>query len=397
MARAESWVFERLNGEDGLGGIFPAMVNAHEALSRLGYSPTHPACQTTKRALQKLLVIDESSAYCQPCLSPIWDTGIACLALTEVSPERPLPQVNQALDWIKARQILDVEGDWIVNSPGVRPGGWAFEYRNDHYPDLDDTALVVWAMAKVDRDGYRFNIERAIEWIVGMQSRNGGFAAFDKDNTDYYLNQIPFADHGALLDPPSVDVSARCLICLKGVGFQPYKKQFERCLRYLIDQQEAAGCWYGRWGTNYIYGTWWVLSALEQVGVSVSESYIQKAVAWLKYVQRDDGGWGESNDSYTDPNLAGFGGNSTSFQTAWALLGLMAAGEVSSPHVRRGVEYLLRTQAEDGLWYDEEFTAPGFPRVFYLKYHGYSASFPLWALARYRNLGGTFNSQQTNL
>jgi squalene-hopene/tetraprenyl-beta-curcumene cyclase len=296
--------------------------------------------------------------------------------------------VGRALDWLKARQLLDHAGDWREYRPQLPGGGWPFQFENGHYPDVDDTSAVAWAMCQSRDARYRESVRRAADWICGMQSRNGGFASFDADNTYYYLNEIPFADHGALLDPPTADVSARCAMLLAHLVDQDpsYRQAQERCLEYLKGEQESYGAWFGRWGTNYIYGTWSVLVALERAGVSFGEPSVRRAAEWLKRVQREDGGWGEDNDTYFRPEMAGWGHASTSFQTAWAMLALMAAGEARAPEVRHGAEYLLRTQQADGLWQDDGFTAPGFPRVFYLKYHGYSTYFPLWALARYRNL-----------
>jgi squalene-hopene/tetraprenyl-beta-curcumene cyclase len=384
VKRAEEWFTERLNGIDGLGGIFPAMVNAHEALACLGYPSNHPYRLTTKEALKNLLVVRGDTAYCQPCMSPVWDTALSCLALQEETTGMASENVLHGLDWIRDRQLLDEPGDWRENHPDLKGGGWAFQFNNSYYPDLDDTSAVAWAMIEADPDRYRESVQRALDWICGMQSKNGGFAAYDADNTYYYLNEIPFADHGALLDPPTSDVSARCATVLAQLG--PRDHVLKACLDYLWAEQEENGSWFGRWGTNYIYGTWSVLAALEKVGPLPDQEPIRRAAAWLKSMQRPDGGWGEDCDTYFYPERAGKGNASTSFQTAWALLGLMAAGEVDSAEVRKGVEYLIRTQQANGSWKDQWFTAPGFPRVFYLKYHGYSKYFPLWALARYRNL-----------
>lgn len=386
LRRAETWIIERLNGENGLGAIFPAMVNAHEALAQLGYPPDHVYRRTTKRALENLLVIGDQSAYCQPCVSPVWDTALAALALHESNDGTTTPQIQRALDWLGARQILDGPADWRAKRPALAPGGWPFQFGNSHYPDLDDTAVVAVAMQAVDPLRYRVAIERAVGWIAGMQSRNGGFAAFDVDNTFYYLNEIPFADHGALLDPPTSDVTARCVLMFSHVNAKRYQTEIARGLVYLSREQEPDGSWFGRWGTNYVYGTWSVLAALEMAAAPRDHAAARAAVAWLKRKQRADGGWGESNNSYHDAENAGQADKSSAFQTAWAILGLLAAGEARSTAVRRGVEYLLRTQRSDGLWSDPVFTAPGFPRVFYLKYHGYDKYFPLWALARYANL-----------
>lgn len=383
---AEQWTIERLNGKDGLGAIFPAMVNAYEALALLGYEYDHPYREECRQALQGLLVDEgEESAWCQPCISPVWDTVLTCLALQEDSQMDRGP-VRRALDWAVPLQILDEPGDWRNNRPTLPGGGWAFQYANPHYPDLDDTAVAAWALYQADTEGYRESIARAADWLAGMQSANGGFAAFDIDNAYYYLNEIPFADHGALLDPPSSDVTARCVGLLSLYGEAQHQKAVERGLNFLFNEQESTGAWFGRWGTNYIYGTWSVLEGLRLAQIDSSHPAVRRAVQWLKSVQRPDGGWGESNDSYLDPRLAGQLEVSTSFQTAWALLGLMAAGEGKNTVVSKGIAYLLRTQTAAGLWEEPWFTAPGFPKVFYLKYHGYSKYFPLWALNRYRAL-----------
>jgi squalene-hopene/tetraprenyl-beta-curcumene cyclase len=384
--RAEQWILQRLNGEDGLGAIFPAMVNAVESLVILGYNQDDARLVTAKRALKKLLVVGPSSAYCQPCVSPVWDSALACLAMQEIGDESSRAASTRGLDWLKSKQLLDAPGDWRTYRPALAGGGWAFQFGNDYYPDLDDTAVVAWAMHESrDADRYAESVRRALDWLVGMQSRGGGFAAFDADNTCYYLNKIPFADHGALLDPPTSDVTARVVTVLARVGRPQDKAAMNRAIAYLRDQQEPDGSWFGRWGTNYIYGTWSVLMALAQAHIAPNDPAIQRAVAWLKRRQNSDGGWGESNDSYAQPAATRHFG-STPYQTAWALLGLLSAGEAASAAARRGAEFLMRSRQPDGLWSDPTFTAPGFPRVFYLRYHGYSAYFPLWALAAYRSL-----------
>ncbi len=384
LKKAEQWILERLNGTDGLGAIFPAMVNAHEALACLGYAADHPHRVATQQALKRLLVIGEESAYCQPCFSPVWDTALSCLALQEEASEEGREPVHRALKWLQDRQLVDGPGDWQENRPGLKGGGWAFQFWNPHYPDLDDTAAVAWAMHQSQQERFRLSVLQAANWVGGMQSKNGGFGSFDADNTFYYLNEIPFADHGALLDPPTSDVSGRCALLLALLGGR--NRELKACLDFLAREQEQDGSWFGRWGTNYIYGTWSVLAALEKLHVSPNQFQVQRAVDWLKNKQRPDGGWGEGCDTYFNPRRAGMAPASTSFQTAWALLALMAAGQAGSEEVFRGVRFLIERQQADGLWRDEYFTCPGFPRVFYLKYHGYSAYFPLWALARYRTL-----------
>ena len=391
IERAEVWVGERLNGEDGLGAIFPAMANSVMMFDALGYPEHHPQRAIARASIEKLLVMHEDEGYCQPCVSPIWDTGLACHALLEVGGERTLTRVRKGLEWLVPKQILDVKGDWIARRPDVRPGGWAFQYANPHYPDVDDTAVVVMAMDRVQglsaQADFRGSIARAREWIVGMQSENGAWGAFDADNHYDYLNNIPFADHGALLDPPTEDVTARCISMLAQVGETVDKSEaVARAVDYLRRTQMEEGSWYGRWGMNYIYGTWSVLCALNAAGIDHASPEFRKAVAWLVKIQNVDGGWGEDGSSYKLEYRGYEPSPSTASQTAWALLGLMAAGEVDHPAVQRGIGYLSRTQGSDGFWNEPRYTATGFPRVFYLRYHGYAKFFPLWALARYRNL-----------
>ena len=387
MRRAEAWMLERLNGEDGLGAIFPAMVNALEVMTILGYPDEDPRRATAKRALQKLLVIEPTSAYCQPCVSPVWDTGLSALAMQAVGCVPSHSASTRALDWLQTEQLLDEPGDWQVQRPHLKGGGWAFQFANDHYPDLDDTAVVAWAMHQAPNAAdYTDSVQRALDWLAGMQSKNGGFAAFDADNTSHYLNKIPFADHGAMLDPPTSDVTARVVTVLSLIDRPQDKRALERAIAYLRTEQEADGSWFGRWGTNYIYGTWSVLTAFAQAGLEPQDPAVRRAVGWLLDRQNSDGGWGESNDTYLKNSRGGGKGPSTPYHTAWALLGLLASGEASSDAARRAVNHLLRTQRLDGLWRDASFTAPGFPRVFYLKYHGYCAFFPLWALGAYRTL-----------
>ena len=395
---AVAFIEERLNGEDGVGAIFPPMANAVMMYEALGKGADYPPRATQRRGLAKLLVIGEDEAYCQPCVSPVWDTALACHAMLEAGSEAALVPARQGLDWLVPKQVLDLKGDWAVKSPDTRPGGWAFQYNNAHYPDLDDTAVVVMAMDRARREvpnpAYDVAIDRGREWIEGMQSKDGGWAAFDVNNLEYYLNNIPFSDHGALLDPPTEDVTARCISMLAQLGETASTSPAVAAgVAYLRKTQLAEGSWYGRWGLNYIYGTWSVLCALNAAGVGHQDPMVRKAASWLLSVQNADGGWGEDAASYRLDYKEfdkGFdGGPTTASQTAWALLGLMAAGEVENPALARGVEYLMTTQTEKGLWDEQRYTATGFPRVFYLRYHGYSKFFPLWALARFRNLRKT--------
>lgn len=387
---AEQWVTQRLNGDDGLGAIFPAMVNSLLMYRALGYPADHELCRIARKSID-LLVVDHGAdphkgwAYVQPCVSPIWDTGLAAHALLEAGVAPDHPQMKKAGTWLRDRQVLDVVGDWAVQRPNLRPGGWAFQYRNDYYPDVDDTAVVAMALDRAAEPVSRQALDRAAEWIVGMQCANGGWAAFDAENENYHLNHIPFADHGALLDPPTLDVSARCLSYLAQLGYERDHPVIQRGLHYMRQEQEPDGSWFGRWGTNYIYGTWSALCAFNVAGEDPQAPHIRKAVEWLKGRQRPDGGWGEDCVSYWDERKADCKA-STPSQTAWAVLALMAVGEVESDAVRRGIDYLMACPRDGAKWREDLFTAVGFPRVFYLRYHGYSAYFPLWALARYRNL-----------
>ena len=394
IQQALAFTEERLNGEDGMGAIFPPMANAVMVYDALGYPESYPPRKLQRDGIDKLLVIGEEEAYCQPCVSPVWDTALACHALLEAGGDEAQRDIKQGLDWLLPRQVLDVKGDWAVKRPDVRPGGWAFQYANAHYPDLDDTAVVVMAMDRARRDdpGGKFDeaIARGREWIEGMQSRDGGFAAFDADNLEYYLNNIPFSDHAALLDPPTEDVTARCVSMLAQLGETVQSSpSMAAGVEYLRRTQLKEGSWYGRWGLNYIYGTWSVLCALNAAGVDHQDPIFRRAVDWLVSIQNADGGWGEDAVSYRLDYKGYEPAPTTASQTAWALLGLMAAGEVENPAVARGMKYLIDTQTKKGLWDEQRYTATGFPRVFYLRYHGYSKFFPLWALARYRNLRST--------
>lgn len=401
IAKAHAWVTDRLNGDDGLGAIFPAMVNAVMMFDALGVTRDDPHALAARGALDRLLVIREDEAYCQPCFSPVWDTALACHALLEAGSPMACSAVERALDWLGPLQVLDVQGDWAIRRPALRPGGWAFQYANDCYPDVDDTAVVAMAFdrARKERGAAPTTtpmptpladqaLQRATEWVIGMQSRGGGWGAFEPENTHSYLNNIPFADHGALLDPPTADVSARCLSMLAqcGTGDPGAAASAGLALRYLLAEQCADGSWYGRWGVNYIYGTWSALCGLRATGLPETHDALARAAAWLLSIQNSDGGWGEDGDSYR----LGYDGYvraaSTPSQTAWALLGLMAAGLWRGPAVADGVRYLIANQNGDGLWDETRFTAVGFPRVFYLRYHGYAQYFPLWALARFQRL-----------
>jgi squalene-hopene/tetraprenyl-beta-curcumene cyclase len=387
--KAVAFVTERLNGEDGLGGIYPAIANSVMMFDTLGFPPDAPPAATAWSAVRKLLVEEPDRAWCQPCLSPVWDTALAGHAMVEAE-GAAASGLAEACTWLRGRQITEHPGDWAVRRPNLRPGGWAFQYWNDAYPDVDDTAVVGMLLHRQADPAHAEAIARAREWIIGMQSQghgpfDGGWGAFEPENTHLHLNHIPFADHGALLDPPTADVTARCVSFLAQIGMTAEEPVMARALAFLRREQEADGSWFGRWGTNYIYGTWSVLCALNAAGLGPDDPAVRRAVDWLVSVQRDDGGWGEDEESYAD-GAHGQHRESTPSQTAWALLGLMAAGATDHPAVARGVAYLAATQRADGEWDEAPYTAVGFPRVFYLRYHGYRLYFPLLALARYRAL-----------
>jgi len=397
------FINERLNEEEGLGGIFPAMANTLMAFDAIGLDKNDPRVVTARKAIDKLLVYENNEAYCQPCLSPVWDTGLATHAMLEAnlsSHPRILENdsVSEACNWLGKLQIKDCLGDWAVWRPNLRPGGWAFQYRNDYYPDVDDTAVVAMALHRTGNKAYESTLQRAAEWIIGMQSKNGGWAAFDADNEYYLLENMPFADHGALLDPPSVDVSARCISFLTQMGYDQSHPTIKRGINYLIKNQEDDGSWFGRWGNNYIYGTWSVLTALNMAGINMNTPYLKKSIEWIKSTQREDGGWGEGCESYwpnDDNNKPKTVCNlSLPSQTAWAILALIAAGKHKSKSVARGIKFLTDTCKEDGDWDEKHFNAVGFPRVFFLRYHGYRLYFPLLALSRFRNLQQTNSNHQ---
>ncbi len=334
--KARAFVDERLNGKDGLGAIFPAMVNAVLMYDVLGVPEGDRHKKIARELIDGLLVVKDDEAYCQPCLSPVWDTALTCHALLEVGTDAAEAAAEKGLAWLKPKQILDVAGDWAARRPDVRPGGWAFQYANPHYPDLDDTAVVVMAMDRVraradqkERPDFDNAIARGREWVVGLQSKDGGWAAFDADNTHLYLNNIPFADHGALLDPPTADLTARCVSMLAQLDEEmPTSPALSRGVAWLVHDQRQDGSWFGRWGMNYIYGTWSALSALNAAEVGPDSPTVRKAVDWLNSIQNPDGGWGEDGSSYRLDYQGYEPAPSTPSQTAWALLGLMASGEV---------------------------------------------------------------------
>ncbi|HEY6837106.1 MAG TPA: squalene--hopene cyclase, partial [Geobacteraceae bacterium] len=387
LAAAEKWVLEHQEPTGDWGGIQPAMLNSVLALHCLGYANDHPAVVKGLEALANFCIEDENTLVLQSCVSPVWDTALALKALVDSGVPTDHPAVVKAAQWLLEREVRK-NGDWKIKSPELEPGGWAFEFLNDWYPDVDDSGFVMLAIKDVkvkDEKRKELAVKRGIAWCLGMQSKNGGWGAFDKDNTKYLLNKIPFADLEALIDPPTADLTGRMLELMGTFGYPKDHSVAVRALDFIKENQEPEGGWWGRWGVNYIYGTWSVLCGLAAIGEDLSQPYIRRAVNWLKSRQNLDGGWGETCESYHDATLAGVG-VSTPSQTGWALLALMAAGEVDSSSVERGIQYLLSTQKGDGTWDEDQFTGTGFPKYFMIKYHIYRNCFPLTALGTYRSL-----------
>lgn len=395
LHRAATWMLEHIKGSGGLGAIYPAMANSIMALQCLGYHVDDPLVGKALREIEDLEIYETVSVgeqrvdglHLQPCHSPIWDTALLMNAMIEAGLPQDHPALQQAALYLMSRQTRMV-GDWKHSSPKAEPGGWYFQHENELYPDVDDSAVVLMALSKVKIEqaaDLQDSIKRGTDWVVAMQGSDGGWGAYDKDNNRIVFNYIPFADHHALLDPSTADLTGRCLEMLAALGYDRSHPAVDPALAFLKHEQEPDGSWYGRWGVNYIYGTWSVLAGLRAIGEDLSQPYIRRAAAWLESKQNQDGGWGESCLSYADPNSTGKG-ESTPSQTAWALMGLMSAGVTDSFSVARGVQYLLRHQMKDGSWEEIMHTGTGFPRVFYLRYHWYCQYFPLWALAMYRNL-----------
>jgi len=397
LARAEAWMTERMGqGSDGLAAIFPAMLNSMIALRTLRYSREHPLYVKAKNDFAGLFVDDPQDFRIQPCLSPVWDTAINLVALLESGLDPQEPKIASAVAWLGSKEVR-TKGDWCVKDPGVEPSGWAFEFNNDYYPDTDDTMMVLAALARAGtRDQsapveVQERFERALKWLLSFQCKDGGWAAFDKDVTQGWLEDVPFADHNAILDPTCSDLTGRVLELLGYIDYDRECTVVQRALKFLRDTQEDDGSWYGRWGVNYIYGTWQVLRGLRAIGEDMRQQWIVRARDWLESCQNEDGGWGETCASYDDPTLKGKG-PSTASQTAWALMGLIAAADPTEPaaldrkSIRLGVEYLVSTQTADGSWVEPEVTGTGFPRVFYLRYDMYRNNFPLMALATYRKM-----------
>jgi len=383
LHKAEQWILDHQEETGDWGGIQPAMVNSLLALTCQGYKLDHPVIRRGLAALEAFTLKFGDRLRLQSCISPVWDTALAVRALAAAGLPAAHPALAKAAEWLLANQIFK-PGDWSIKRPHLAPGGWAFEFVNNWYPDIDDSAMVLMALkeALADPAPHRAALETGIAWCLGMQSKNGGFAAFDVDNTKEWLNAIPFSDLKALVDPPTEDVTGRVLEMMGTFGFSREHPAAVRALAIIKEWQQPDGCWWGRWGVNYIYGTWSVLMGLKAIGLEPQSPMIRRAAAWLKSCQNPDGGWGECCESYRDPHLRGQG-PSTPSQTAWAVMGLLAAGDTLAPEVRSGIDYLVKTQKKDGRWEEQYFTGTGFPNHFMIRYHLYRDVFPLMALGLY--------------
>jgi squalene-hopene/tetraprenyl-beta-curcumene cyclase len=393
---AEAWMTERMGeGSDGLATVFPAMLNSIIALKSLGYGDDHPLLQKAVRDFEGLFVDDPEDFRIQPCLSPVWDTAINIIALGESGLGASHPALVKAAKWLEQKEV-HIKGDWVHKNPHPEASGWAFEFNNIYYPDTDDTMMVLMALRLVNfenKEKYKILFDRALSWLLSFQCENGGWAAFDKEVTQSWLEDVPFADHNAILDPTCSDLTGRTLELLGYIRFDRDSLVVRRALARLKETQEEDGSWYGRWGVNYIYGVWQVLRGLRAIGEDMKQDWIVRARDWLESCQNEDGGWGETCASYDDPSLKGKG-ESTASQTAWALMGLCACEDLDRRSIRRGIDYLLRTQNRDGSWDETLITGTGFPRVFYLKYDMYRNNWPLLALATYANYrNGTFHAK----
>lgn len=396
LARAEAWMVERIGeGSDGLAAVFPAMLNSIIALKTLGYGNDNPLLQKAVRDFEGLFVDDPEDFRIQPCLSPVWDTAINIVALGESGLPASHPALVKAAKWLEEKEVR-FKGDWAKKNPHPEPSGWAFEFNNIYYPDTDDTMMVLMALRLVkpeNEESFKALFDRALRWLLSFQCNNGGWAAFDKEVTKSWLEDVPFADHNAILDPTCSDLTGRTLELLGYIGYDRDSRTVRRALRYLQSTQEEDGSWYGRWGVNYIYGAWQALRGLRAIGADMKQDWIVRARDWLESCQNEDGGWGETCASYDDPSLKGRG-LSTASQTAWAIMGLCACGDLDRRSIQRGIDYLLRTQNRDGSWTEPQITGTGFPKVFYLKYDMYRNNWPLLALATYANYrNGTFHAK----
>jgi squalene-hopene/tetraprenyl-beta-curcumene cyclase len=398
LRKAESWMLERLEMSDGLGAIYPGIMNSIIALRCLGYSLDDPQVIRAMDEFEKLGIEEETTFRMQPCMSPVWDTALAIFALGESGVTPTDSRLVQPSEWMLKKQVTR-RGDWCVKVPRIEPAGWYFEFNNEFYPDVDDTAMVMLALGKVKTSNEEYqdkSVRRALDWVLSMQCKNGGWASFDKDNDRMVFQYVPFADHNAMLDPPTVDITGRVLESLAAYGYSLKDAPVRRAVAFIKREQEPDGSWFGRWGVNYIYGTMLVLRGLEAIGMDYHEPCIQQAAEWLRMMQNPDGGWGETCGSYDDPNIKGVG-PSTASQTAWAVMGLLAANDTRSDSLQRGVAYLLKTQHRDGSWNEAWYTGTGFPRVFYLMYYMYRQYFPLIALTTYAKASAVSQEEQLRI
>ncbi len=384
IREAEKWLLEHMDGCDGLGAIFPPMVYILIVLRILGYADDHPVVVKAQKDLKDLFIQEGDTIRIQPCWSPVWDTGIAMHALAEAGVTHQHPVAQSTTRWLQEKECRTAS-DWAKNCPGVEPSGWFFEFNNPHYPDVDDTAMVTMALKRLGGPIADQAVRRGFNWLLAMQNDDGGWAAFDRTRNRPILEHVPFADHNAIQDPSCPDIAGRVLECLGHIGLKSDHPAVRKAVRFLQETQEPEGCWFGRWGVNYVYGTWQVLTGLRAVGERMDQRFVRRAADWLRSCHKPDGSWGESCQTYDNPELKGRG-PSTPSQTAWGAMGLMAAAGPHDPHVKAAIRWLIENQNPQGDWDEPWFTGTGFPRVFYLKYHLYRLYFPLMALARYRRL-----------
>ncbi|HEY4962201.1 MAG TPA: squalene--hopene cyclase [Candidatus Limnocylindrales bacterium] len=398
LKKAERWMLERLEMSDGLGAIYPGIMNSIIALRCLGYSLDDPQVIRAMDEFERLGIEEETTFRMQPCMSPVWDTALAVFALADSGVSPTDHRLVLPSEWMLKKQVTR-KGDWCVKNPKAEPAGWYFEFNNEFYPDVDDTAMVMLALGKVKTSNENYqdkSVQRALDWVLSMQCKNGGWASFDKDNDRMVFQYVPFADHNAMLDPATVDITGRVLESLAAYGYSMKDEPVRRALEFIKREQEPDGSWFGRWGVNYIYGTMLVLRGLEAVGMDHHEPCVQQAAEWLRMMQNPDGGWGETCGSYDDPNTKGVG-PSTASQTAWAVMGLLAANDTRSDSLQLGIGYLLKTQLRDGSWSEAWYTGTGFPRVFYLMYHMYRQYFPLIALTAYAKASAASQEEQLRI